>query len=909
MRAVSFLAGFVVSASLLRAEDWPMWRHDPGRTAATATELPSTLRLLWSRELPPLKPAFRDGRLQFDRGYEPVVLGKRLFAGSSFDDSVTALDAETGETLWKFRTGGPVRFAPVATEDRLLFGSDDGHLYCVRASNGELVWKFRAVPSHRTLIGNGRLISVWPVRGGPVLCGNRVYFAAGVCPLEGVFVYCLEVASGAVVWRNDKASFQYGAHPHQAEAFGGLAPQGYLLIAGDDLVVPSSSAYPARFDLQSGELKEFALPSAGRFPGGWFTATLPQKDQRRGLVYDAGVNSTRHEDKPRSEGLPDVRGTITVGSRAFRFADGFPGVTGEIHGMLAADRKLFAVTLDGKLYAFGEGAAQPRRHALPKEAKPVEQETVRRLVAAAGAPRGYAAVFGPVPEGFLEALVSSTALQVVALDLDPALVKGADIPAARLSFVRDVELPPYFASLVVTGTEWSESELRKRYECLRPFGGVLAGPPGLEQVARSAGLPGAAISTGAGFALIRRAGPLEGSTNYTGSWAQSADERVRAPLGVLWFGDEVTHFKRSPQPWFVDGVMISWDKDWLDASTRKGKVDYRLKRVQFSDVYTGRPFDPDEVPELRKSFSAMDQETIQPSQYRPPRQKDDWNPEPPVPGTRLNPLTGEEEPRTIPKSYGCDGGFDYGHLYTVRSATAAFYDKRVESGTVNVSGPRSGCTNSVIPANGLLNLPYFYEGCSCSYPLPMGLALVSRPETFEQWAAWGHVPAASLMGKIRRIGLNFGAPGDRKTSDGTLWLAHPRSRAPSPEIQVTTDPANPEAFYQHSLWLEKPGDTWPWVAASGVRGLRALKLEGIRPGAYTLRLIFSMPESGPPAPFPLRLNGEGQGRSIDLVAEAQAGLRAATRVFPSVAVRGDLSIDFGREVGLCGLELLPAEAE
>ena len=66
---------------------------------------------------------------------------------------------------------------------------------------------------------------------------------------------------------------------------------------------------------------------------------------------------------------------------------------------------------------------------------------------------------------------------------------------------------------------------------------------------------------------------------------------MKAPLGVLWFDDTLGHFKRSPQPKFIDGVMITSDKDWLDASTRKGQVDYRLLPPVFSDVYTGRVLD------------------------------------------------------------------------------------------------------------------------------------------------------------------------------------------------------------------------------------------------------------------------------------------------------------------------------
>ena len=97
----------------------------------------------------------------------------------------------------------------------------------------------------------------------PFCTRKKLYFAAGVWPLEGVFIFCLDAATGNVIWRNDNASFIYGQHPHNTEAFGGLAPQGYLLIDGEDLIVPGSNAYPARFDLKTGKIKEFELPAPG----------------------------------------------------------------------------------------------------------------------------------------------------------------------------------------------------------------------------------------------------------------------------------------------------------------------------------------------------------------------------------------------------------------------------------------------------------------------------------------------------------------------------------------------------------------------------------------------------------------------------------------------------------------------
>ena len=146
-----------------------MYRCDAGRRGVTQDSLSENLSLAWIRELPKLTPAFNDDRLQFDAGYEPVVANGYLLIASSLTDSVKAYDTKTGKQLWCFYADGPVRFAPAIWGDLVCFGSDDGCLYCVELATGNLRWKHRAVPSQRRLLGNKRLISVWPVRGGPVV--------------------------------------------------------------------------------------------------------------------------------------------------------------------------------------------------------------------------------------------------------------------------------------------------------------------------------------------------------------------------------------------------------------------------------------------------------------------------------------------------------------------------------------------------------------------------------------------------------------------------------------------------------------------------------------------------------------------------------------------------------------------
>ncbi|MGD0091898.1 MAG: PQQ-binding-like beta-propeller repeat protein, partial [Planctomycetota bacterium] len=257
LAAACWLAGWTASGA-----DWPMWRCDPNRSAASPEELPDQLDALWVREFPPVRPAWpNEPRLHFDASYEPVVLGKLLFAGSPNDGSVTAYSTETSELRWKFFSDGPVRFAPVAWKDRLCFGSDDGCVYCLNSADGTVKWKTRLVPEdrpERKHLGNARLISFWPVRGGPVLADGTIYAAAGLWPTLGVFIAALDVESGRVVWLNRDANLIKKVRvDHNELQDSGLSPQGYLVLAGETLLVPNGRSMPACLDRKTGQLLHY----------------------------------------------------------------------------------------------------------------------------------------------------------------------------------------------------------------------------------------------------------------------------------------------------------------------------------------------------------------------------------------------------------------------------------------------------------------------------------------------------------------------------------------------------------------------------------------------------------------------------------------------------------------------------
>ena len=250
------------------AADWPMWRHDASRSSSTPESLAPVLHRQWTRHLPKLQGAWLDqDQLTSDAVYQPIAAGGLLLIGSSHDDSLTAWDLATGVPRWRFYTDGPIRYAPAAADGRVYLVADDGCLYCLELATGKQVFRVQAAPRDQRVLGNSRLISAWPARGGPVLADGQVYFAASIWPFMGIFIQAVDAQTGTVTWRNDGTGSTYILQPHNSPAFAGLAPQGYLAASGDALIVPNGRSVPARLNRKTGQLEYFRL-SLHRRSGG-----------------------------------------------------------------------------------------------------------------------------------------------------------------------------------------------------------------------------------------------------------------------------------------------------------------------------------------------------------------------------------------------------------------------------------------------------------------------------------------------------------------------------------------------------------------------------------------------------------------------------------------------------------------
>ena len=147
-------------------EDWPTYRHDAARSGRTNAAVPADLQPSWQADL--------GGKLS------PVVVADgKLFVAQVDAHTVCALDADNGKPAWSYTAGGRIDSPPTIWQGRALFGSADGWVYCLRSSDGTLVWRFRAAPTSERIMSCGQIESAWPVPGSVLVRGGVVYCVAG----------------------------------------------------------------------------------------------------------------------------------------------------------------------------------------------------------------------------------------------------------------------------------------------------------------------------------------------------------------------------------------------------------------------------------------------------------------------------------------------------------------------------------------------------------------------------------------------------------------------------------------------------------------------------------------------------------------------------------------------------------
>ncbi|MBL7223152.1 MAG: PQQ-binding-like beta-propeller repeat protein [Candidatus Brocadiae bacterium] len=182
---------------------WPTYRRDARRSAYQDLPAPVAPAVAWTRELsPPITAPVADGDI--------VAVAERE------RHALHALSVVDGKPVWTFVADGRIDSPPTLFGGLAVFGTRNGFVYCLRASDGALVWRFRAAPRDRRLFACEQLESVWPVHGSVLvddtLSGGvaTAYFAAGRSSHidGGIRLYALDLRTGQMRRKTDVSTTQ-----------------------------------------------------------------------------------------------------------------------------------------------------------------------------------------------------------------------------------------------------------------------------------------------------------------------------------------------------------------------------------------------------------------------------------------------------------------------------------------------------------------------------------------------------------------------------------------------------------------------------------------------------------------------------------------------------------------------------
>ncbi|NQT54524.1 PQQ-like beta-propeller repeat protein, partial [bacterium] len=146
--------------------DWPMYRRDAARSGSSPSSIAVDLKKRWSVSL--------GGKLT-----QPVVAKGKVFVSSVDQQTLHALDASSGKVLWKHMAGGKIDSSPTVHGDAVLFGCADGWVYCLRAADGVLAWRYLVAPADRQIVSCQHVESLWPVHGSVLVVNGTLYALAG----------------------------------------------------------------------------------------------------------------------------------------------------------------------------------------------------------------------------------------------------------------------------------------------------------------------------------------------------------------------------------------------------------------------------------------------------------------------------------------------------------------------------------------------------------------------------------------------------------------------------------------------------------------------------------------------------------------------------------------------------------
>ena len=199
----------------------------------------------------PVYPVVTDQRLQNPTDGE-WLLYRRTYDSWGYSplDQITTDNVSKLEPLWTFSTGvNEAHQAPPLVNGRYMFiTTPQNHVLALDAQTGEMLWRYR-----RELPED--LLQLHPTNRGVALYGDRVYLAT-----VDAYLVALDAKTGEVIWEVEVEDYSLGYYMTLMP----LAAEGKIMVglSGGEMGI---RGFIQAFDAQSGEStwKTFLVPGPG----------------------------------------------------------------------------------------------------------------------------------------------------------------------------------------------------------------------------------------------------------------------------------------------------------------------------------------------------------------------------------------------------------------------------------------------------------------------------------------------------------------------------------------------------------------------------------------------------------------------------------------------------------------------
>jgi outer membrane protein assembly factor BamB len=159
----------------------------------------------------------------------PVIDEGRIIVAVALGDyTLAAFDLRYSSVLWRKNLGG-IESSPLVVDDKLIVGTTNGKLHCIKKFGGDSVWQVNVKkPIHSSPASDGNIVVVgcddgvlyavnvktgkeaWQFKtGASIFASPAIQNGRVLCGSHDGFFYCLNLADGTVQWKSQLGSKIY----------------------------------------------------------------------------------------------------------------------------------------------------------------------------------------------------------------------------------------------------------------------------------------------------------------------------------------------------------------------------------------------------------------------------------------------------------------------------------------------------------------------------------------------------------------------------------------------------------------------------------------------------------------------------------------------------------------------------